>query len=89
MRYEVLEQFFGQTVEVTLSSRSTISGALGPSDSDGGYCDIVELEPTTDYGKKRHGSWILDKEMIIGIRLIKPHVDDEDDGDADCCEKSS
>lgn len=89
MRYEILEQFFGQEVDVSLVSRSTVSGILGPSEMDGGYCDLVEVEPSSESSKKRYGSWVLDRDMITGIRLLKPHVDKDDDDDGDCCEKSS
>lgn len=89
MRYEVLEQFFGQTVDISLTSRGTMTGILKPAETDSGWNDIVELEPESQRNKERYGSWILDKEMIAAIRLIKPHRDDEDDDGDDCCEKSS
>lgn len=89
MRYEILEQFFGQHVDVSLTSRGTLSGILKPADDDGGWNDVVELEPESERNKKRYGSWVLDKEMIVAVRLIKPHVDEDDeDCKADCDESS-
>jgi hypothetical protein len=89
MRYEVLEQFFGQPIEITLVSRGTYSGILRQSEYDDGSEEIVELEPGTDHGKKRFSAWVLETDAIVGVRLIKPHTDDDDGDEDDCCEKSS
>lgn len=88
MRFEVLAQFFGQNVEVGILSK-THNGILRQSDADDGSNDIVELEPMSDYYKKRYGSWVLKTETITSIRPIKPHVDEDDGDEGDCCEKSS
>ena len=88
MRYEVLEQFFGQLVDVSLSTRGTVTGIIGPAEADGGHCDVVEIEPFSESSKKRYGSWVLDKETITGIRLIKPHTDDDEDDCKDCDESA-
>lgn len=82
MRFEVLTNFFGQLVEVSILNK-TFTGILRHSEFDDGLEDVVEVEPASDYAKKRHGSAILDVDTITSIRLLKPHTD-EDDGD--CCE---
>lgn len=84
MRYEVLTNYFGQHVEVSIINK-TFGGILRQSEMDGGQNDIVEVEPATDYARKRYGSAILDVETITSIRAIKPHTDDDDD----CCEDSA
>ena len=87
MRYEVLEQFFGQIVDVTLVSRGTMSGTLGPSEMDDGCQELVDLEPASLSSQKRFGPWVLCVDAIVGVRLIKPHVeDDDDDCKAECDE---
>ena len=88
MRFEVLAQFFGQNVEIGILSK-THSGILRQSDSDNGNNNVVELEPMSDYYQKRYGAWVLAVDTITSIRPIKPHVDEDDGDDADCCEKAS
>lgn len=83
MRYEVLTNYFGQHVEVSILSK-TFSGVIRRSEMDAGLNDIVEVEPVSDYHRKRYGSAILDVETITSIRAIKPHMDDEDD----CCDSA-
>jgi len=88
MRFEVLAQFFGQPVELAILSK-THNGIIRQSEVDNGNNDVVELEPMSDYYKKRFGSWILDVEVITSIRPIKPHVDEDDeDCKADSAEDS-
>lgn len=84
MRFEVLTNFFGQLVEVAILSK-TFTGILRRSEMDDGTEDIVEVEPASDYARKRHGSAVLDVDTITSIRLLKPHTDDED---GDCCESA-
>ena len=84
MRYEVLTHFFGQHVEVSVRNK-TFSGVLGQSEMDSGLNDIVEVEPLTDYARKRYGSAILETGSITSIRVIKPHTDDDDEDGKDEC----
>ena len=88
MRYEVLEQFFGMPIEVTLVSRGTYSGILRESEYDDGSEEIVELESGSDSTKKRFSPWTLEAKAIVGIRLIKPHTDDDEDDCKDCDESA-
>jgi hypothetical protein len=88
MKYEILEQFFGQPVEITLISRGSYSGILRQSEFDDGAEQIVELESGSENTKKRFSPWTLEVEAVVGIRLIKPHVDDDDDDCKDCDESS-
>jgi hypothetical protein len=82
MRYEVLTNYFGQHVEVAIINKN-FSGILRQAESDNGLNDVVEVEPATDYARKRYGSAILDVETITSIRAIKPHTDEDDD----CCDE--
>jgi hypothetical protein len=50
---------------------------------DAGLNDIVEVEPVSDFHRKRYGSAILDVETITSIRAIRPYTDEEED---DCCD---
>jgi hypothetical protein len=84
MRFEVLTHFFGQEVEVAILSK-TFTGILRQSEMDDGLEDVVEIEPSSDYARKRHGSAVLDVDTITSIRLLKPHTGDDED---DCCEKA-
>lgn len=83
MRFEVLTHFFGEHIEASVRNK-TFSGILRQSEMDDGQSDIVEIEPATDYARKRYGSAILEVEAITSIRVIKPHLDDEED----CCEEA-
>ena len=85
MRYEVLTNYFGQHVEVSILSK-TFSGIIRRAEADSGQNDIVEVEPISDYHRKRYGSAILDVETITSIRSVKPYNDEEDD---DCCDSST
>lgn len=78
MRYEVLTNYFGQHVEVSILSK-TFSGVIRRAEADSGQNDIVEVEPISDYHRKRYGSAVLDVETITSIRMVKPYNDEEDD----------
>ncbi len=82
MRYEVLTNYFGQHVEVSILSK-TFSGVIRRAEADSGQNDIVEVEPISDYHRKRYGSAVLDVETITSIRMVKPYNDDEDDDCSD------
>jgi hypothetical protein len=91
MKYEVLEHFFGQPVEISLVSSRTYRGILGQSEYDDGAQEIVELGPDPEYNR-RFSSWVLETGAIMGIRLIKPHVDDDnddEDGNEKFCKDAS
>ena len=83
MRYEVLTNYFGQHVEVSILSK-TFSGVIRRSEMDAGLNDIVEVEPVSDYHRKRYGSAILDVETITSIRAIRPYTDEDDE----CCDSA-
>ena len=85
MRFEILTHYFGQLVEVGILTK-TFVGIIRQSEMDDGLEDIVEVEPASDYARKRHGPAVLDVDTITSIRLLKPHMDDEDSGD--CCESA-
>lgn len=75
MKFEILANYFGQHVEVSVINK-TFSGILRQSEFDD---DVVEIEPATDYMKKRYGTSIMETEFVTSIRPIKPHVDEDDD----------
>lgn len=83
MRFEVLTNYFGQHVEVSVRNK-TFNGIMRQSEMDDGLNDIIELEPVSDYNRKRYGSAVLEAEAITSIRVIKPYVDEE----GDCCDEA-
>lgn len=84
MRYEVLTNYFGQHVEVSILSK-TFNGIIRRSEMDSGQNDVVEVEPVADYHRKRFGAAVLDVETITSIRIVKPHTDEDDD---ECCDSA-
>lgn len=88
MRYEVLEQYFGQLIDASVTSRGTITGILKECEADGNMCDTVELEPENERTRKRYGSYVVEASAIVYIRPIKPHVDDDEDDCKDCEESA-
>jgi hypothetical protein len=79
MKPEVLANFYGQLVDIWVPGKY-FTGTLYQSELDD---SVVEIMPATDYYKNRYGSAVIKVDSITAIRLIKPHVEEDecdDDG---------
>ena len=70
MRYSVLEEFFGQEVEASVSGKA-FTGIINKIDNTQTEVSII---PSRKYEAHTYGKAIVETEYIRSIRLLKPRV---------------
>ena len=75
MKFDIVSGFFGQHVEISVRNK-TFTGILRQSDIDD---SVIDVEPASEYQRKRYGSSVLEVESVTAIRPIKQHIDEDDD----------